>query len=101
MAGNLSLRSIIEGDNVFNGINFLDWEMNVDIVLSHEKILYTIHHPIPKEPPLTDKGAHEAWQKQHDDVITAQCILLASMTPELHCQNKAYDACTIMAKLRD
>ena len=47
MAGNLSLRSIIEGDNVFNGKNFLDWEMNVKIALSHERILYISDHPVP------------------------------------------------------
>ena len=50
---------------------------------------------------MTDKRAHKAWQKHHDDAIMAQCILLAGMTPELRRQNKAYDASTIMAKLRD
>jgi len=82
MSGNVSIKSILDGNNTFNGTNFLDWEMNVRIVLTHEKILYTIETPLPPEPSLEDAVAHEAWKTHKGDMITAQCILLAAITPE-------------------
>ena len=82
MSENVSIRSILEGNNTFNEINFLNWEMNLRIVLSYEKILYIIERPLSPEPPLEDAIAHEAWRRHKDDVITAQCIILAAMTLE-------------------
>src|SRR6516165_3517296 len=101
MTGNISLRSIIEGQNVFDGTNFLDWEMNLRIVLGHEKLLYTLENSPPKEPPRTDTVAWEAWKTHRDDDITARCIMLAGMNLKFRWQNKAYDACQIMARLKD
>ena len=76
------IRSILEGKNTFNGTNFPDWEMNLRIVLMHEKILYTIEIPLPSEPLDEAEAAHEAWKTHKSDAITAQCIILATMTPE-------------------
>ncbi|XP_052198287.1 uncharacterized protein LOC127805574 [Diospyros lotus] len=75
--------------------------MNVRIVLTHEKILYTIETPLPPEPSLEDAVAHEAWKTHKGDMITAQCIILAAMTPEHRCQHKGYTAYEIMARLKD
>ena len=44
MSENVSIKSILDDNNIFNGTNFLVWEMNVRIVLTHEKILYTMKH---------------------------------------------------------
>jgi len=60
MSGNMSIRSILEGKNTFNGTNFPDWEMNLRIVLMHEKILYTIEIPLPFEPLVEEDVAHES-----------------------------------------
>ena len=54
MAGHVSIRFIIEGDNVYDGTNFPDWDMNVRIVLCHERLLYVLDSPIPNEPSQDD-----------------------------------------------
>ena len=71
MSENVSIRSILDGNNTFNGTNVLDWEMNVRIVLTHEKILYTIDTPFPPKPSLEDVVAHKAWRTHKGDMITA------------------------------
>ena len=45
-----SVRDIIIGDNVFNGTNFSDWDMNIKIVMGSERLLYTIERPIGPKP---------------------------------------------------
>ena len=42
MTGKGSVRDIIMGENIFNGLNFPDWDMNLRIVLGAEKLLYSI-----------------------------------------------------------
>src|SRR6516165_5681560 len=101
MTGNISLRSIIAGQNFFDATNLLDWEMNLRIALGHEKLLYTLESSPPKEPPRIDTVAWETWKTHHDDNITVKCIMLASMNLKFRRQNKAYDACQIMARLKD
>ena len=101
MSGNVSIRSILEGNNTFNRTNFLDWEINLRIVLTHEKILYTIEIPLPLDPPLKDAVAHEARRTHKGDMIPAQCIILAIMTLEHRKQHKGYNAYEIMERLKD
>ena len=54
MAGRLSIRFIIEGDNVFDGTNFPDWDMNVRIVLRHKRLSYVLDSLILNEPLRDD-----------------------------------------------
>lgn len=101
MATNISLKSILEGDNMLNGTNFLDWEVNLRIVLKHQKILYVIEKPLTEEPPIEDDTtAWEVWRKHKDDAEQVQCIMLAAMVPELRKQHKDLDAYEIMLRLR-
>ena len=69
MSGNISLRTILEGNNVFNGTNFPDWDVNLKIVLGQEKLLYVLDSPVPEEPPRSDTVAWDSWRKHHDDNI--------------------------------
>ena len=71
MAGKLSIRDILAGENMFNGTNFSDWEMNLRIVLMHEKLLYTIEKSIRPEPPVFDKVEWELWKTHKEDNFTA------------------------------
>ena len=73
---------------MFDGTNFSDWDMNLRIVLRHEKLLYTIEKSIGPEPPMANKVEWELWKTHNDDNFTAQSIILALMIPKFHCQNK-------------
>ncbi len=101
MTGKLSIRDILAGENMFDGTNFPDWEMNLRIVLGHEKVLYTIEKPIGPEPPQTDADKWKLWKTHQDDNFTAQSVMLASMIPKFRRENKGHDPYEMMAKLRD
>ena len=76
MTGKNSVRDIIMGDNVFNGANFSDWEMNLRIVLGSEKLLYTIERPLGPNPKSDQLVELELWKTHSDDNSTAQSICL-------------------------
>ena len=80
MTGKNSVRDIIMGDNVFNGTNFSDWEMNLMIVLGSEKLLYTIERPLGPKPGLDHLLKLELWKTHSDDNSTTRSIMLAAMT---------------------
>ena len=101
MAGQMSLKTLLEGENMLNGLNFLDWELNLRIVLKHQKLLYAIEAPLPQEPSIEDNAAWEVWRKQKDDAEEAQCIMLAVMVPELRKQHKDLSAHDILVRLRE
>ena len=89
------------GENVFNGVNFPDWEMNLKIVLGAEKLLYLIERPLGPEPGIEQPVEHELWRTQHDDGFIAQSVMLAAMTPQFRRQNKGMDPYSMMLKLKD
>ena len=68
------------GDNVFNDMNFSDWEMNLMIVLGSEKLLYTIKKPLGPKPRPDQLIELDLWKTHSDDNSTAQSIMLAAMT---------------------
>ena len=88
MAGKLSVRDIIMGENVFNGRNFPDWEMNLMIVLGAERLLYVLDTPIGPDPGAECPVERELWKTHRDDNFTAQSVMLAAMTPQFRRQNK-------------
>ena len=51
-----SLRPILEKDKLTR-TSFLDWFRNLRIVLTHERRLYVLDKPIPKEPANGAPGA--------------------------------------------
>ena len=60
MSGNVLIRSILEGNNTFNGTNFYDWEIILRIVLTYDKILYTIERSLLAKPLVEEIVAHKA-----------------------------------------
>ena len=81
MTGKNSVREVL-GDNVFNGVNFSDWEMNLRIVLGSEKLLYTIEKPLGPKPRSDQIVELELWKTLSDDNMTAQSIILTDMTQQ-------------------
>ena len=75
-----NITDIIMGDNVFNGTNFSDWEMNLRIILGSEKLLYTIDRPLGPKPRPEKIVERELWKTYSDDNYTAKSIMLAAMT---------------------
>ena len=80
MTGKNSVRDIIMGDNIFNGTNFSNWEMNLRIILGSEKFLYTIDKPLGPKPGPEEIVEREFWKTHIDDNYTTQSITLAAMT---------------------
>ena len=101
MTGKVNVRDIIMGENVFNGMNISDWDMNLRIVLGSERLLYTIERPIGPKPTADKVIDLEIWKTHHDDNMTAQSIILAAMTQQFRRQNKGLDPYEMMAKLHD
>ena len=101
MVGQMSLKTLLEGDNMLNGLNFLDWELNLKIVLKHQKLLYAIEAPLPQEPSIEDNVAWEVWRKHKDAAEEVKCIILAAMVPELPKQHVNLSAHEILIRLRE
>ena len=68
------------GENIFKGMNFSDWEMNMRIVLGAERLLYTIQTPLGPKPNADQLLEMELWKTHSDDNDTSQSIILAFMT---------------------
>ncbi|KAJ9557737.1 hypothetical protein OSB04_012351, partial [Centaurea solstitialis] len=98
---NLSLRSILEKDKL-TGLNFLDWERNLMIVLKHERKWYVLEEPLGEAPPATaPAAARNAHKKHSDDLLDVACLMLATMSPDLQAgliNTNAYD---MIRQLRD
>ncbi|XP_074342954.1 uncharacterized protein LOC141680699 [Apium graveolens] len=55
-SNNFSMRSVLEKDKL-TGINFLDWQRNLRIVLRQERKLHVID--VPRSGPLPEGKAHQ------------------------------------------
>ena len=89
------------GENVFKGMNFADWEMNLRIVLGAERLLYTIQISLGPKPKPDELLELELWKTHSDDCDTAQSIMLASMTQHFRRQNMDLDPYNMLARLHD
>ena len=85
---NNSFRAILQ-NNLLTGINFLDWERNLKLVLRMENKLQVIETPVP---PMPAQGAPAAEFRNRERIITAStevaCLMLASMVPDLQKQHE-------------
>ena len=89
------------GDNILNGANFFDWEINLKIVLGSEKLLYTIERPLGPKPRFDQIVELELWKTHNDDNSTAQSIMFAAMTQQFRRQIRGLDPYEMIAKLND
>ena len=82
MASSLTVHTLLDNDKL-NGPNFDSWYRKLKIVLEHERILYVILDPIPKEPtanaPCAIKDTYQKWLSDHTIVC---CIMRTSMNDE-------------------
>ena len=83
---NSSLRPLLDKDKL-NGVNFLDWDRNLRIVLKHERKEYVLDNAIPEEPAAsTPRATRDAFQKHLSDSIDVACIMLGCMEGDLQKQ---------------
>ena len=78
----LSLRSILDKVRL-NGVNFIDWDRNLRIVLKQERKDYVLGGPIP---PVPSRGSRDAHDKHVSDALDVGCLMLASMELDLQSQ---------------
>ena len=97
---NNSFRAILQ-NNLLTGINFLDWERNLKLVLRMENKLQVIETPVP---PMPAQGAPAAEFRNRERIITAStevaCLMLASMVPDLQKQHEDMYANEMIVHLR-
>ncbi|KAL4361036.1 hypothetical protein GQ457_04G021110 [Hibiscus cannabinus] len=98
---NLSLRSLLQKEKL-NGIHFLDWFRNVRIVLKQERKEYVIEEPIPDEPEANAPRANDDKFKKHtDDMLDVNCLMLATMVPELQKKYEDMSAYEMIQNLKE
>src|SRR3954462_14911434 len=81
---NFALKSILEKDKL-NGTNFTTWYRNLRIVLKHDKKENVLEEPLQEEPAdNATTAAKNADHKLKDESTKINCLMLATMEPELH-----------------
>ncbi|GKB86165.1 retrotransposon protein, putative, ty1-copia subclass [Tanacetum coccineum] len=70
-----------------SGNNFNDWFCQLKLVLRVEKKMYAIEHPLPAAPAADSQAqVLSQWNAVYDTYNEVACLILGSMTPELHRQ---------------
>ncbi|GKF37899.1 hypothetical protein Tco_0114657, partial [Tanacetum coccineum] len=70
-----------------SGNNFNDWFARFKLVLRVEKKMHVIKHPLPPAPePVAEPEIVAQWTALYDAHTEIACLMLGSMTPELHRQ---------------
>ena len=83
MANRLSLRSLLDRDKLV-GLNFDSWYRKLKIILKHERILYMLTDPTPKESIANaPHAARDTYMKWLNDCITVCCIIRVAMNDKL------------------
>src|SRR4051812_29924778 len=96
----LLLRSVLQKDKL-SGTNFLDWYRNLRIVLKHEKKIYVLEMPIPKQPAdNAPKKDVDAYEKHVDNALDIGCLMLATMILGLQKQHENMDAYDMIVHLK-
>ena len=87
-----------------NGVNFLDWERNLSIVLKYEHREYVIDNALPQEPTAgSARAAQVAFQKHLTDSIEVACIMLGTMEGDLqkHFMELSHDPFEMMRQIKE
>ncbi|GJS21144.1 retrotransposon protein, putative, ty1-copia subclass [Tanacetum coccineum] len=81
-----AFRSMFEREQLF-GNNFNDWFRQLKLVLRVEKKMYVIEKPLPAAPAADSEAqVLSQWNAVDDAYNEVACLILSSMTPELHRQ---------------
>ena len=96
-----NLRSILDKEKL-NGANFIDWYRNLRIILKNEKKEYVLGQPYPDElPDGANTVARRAYEKHCNDSLEVSCLMLATMSFDLHKHYDNVDAHTMIQGLRE
>ena len=80
---NMSLRSLLDKDKL-NGVNFLDCDRNLRIVLKYERRDYVLDNAPLEEPAASaPRAAKDTYQEYLSDAIEVACIMLGCMEANL------------------
>ncbi|GJX66390.1 retrotransposon protein, putative, ty1-copia subclass, partial [Tanacetum coccineum] len=81
-----AFRSMFEREKL-SGNNFNDWFCQLKLVLRVEKKMYVIEQPLPAAPAADSEAqVLSQWNVVYDAYNEVACLILDSMTPELHRQ---------------
>ena len=96
----LTIRSILDKEKL-SGPNFLDWFIQLRIVLKLKRKDYVLNEPISEELPThVAKALKDARSKHVNGSTEVVCIMLATMTPELHKTFEFHEAFEMIEQLR-
>ncbi|GJU32998.1 hypothetical protein Tco_1176587 [Tanacetum coccineum] len=95
-----AFRSMFEKEKLF-GNNFNDWFARLKLVLRVEKKMHVIKQPLPHAPePIAEPDIVARWTALYDAHTEIACLMLRSMTPELHRQFELYYPFDMIQELR-
>ncbi|GKA11044.1 retrotransposon protein, putative, ty1-copia subclass [Tanacetum coccineum] len=95
-----AFRSMFEREKL-SGTNFNDWFRQLKLVLRVEKKMHVIEQPLPPAP-AADSAANvlAEWNALYDAHNEVACLMLGSMTPELHRQFENFSPYEMLHELR-
>ncbi|GJT52976.1 retrotransposon protein, putative, ty1-copia subclass, partial [Tanacetum coccineum] len=84
-----------------SGNNFNDWFARLKLVLRVEKKMHVIEQPLPPAPePVAEPDIVAQWTALYDAHTEIACLMLGSMTPELHRQFELHYPYDMIQELR-
>ncbi|GKF18060.1 hypothetical protein Tco_0062978, partial [Tanacetum coccineum] len=84
-----------------SGNNFNDWFARLKLVLRVEKKMHVIEQPLPPAPkPVSEPNVVAEWSALFDAHTEIACLMLGSMTSELHRQFELYYPYDMIQELR-
>ncbi|XP_019227249.1 PREDICTED: uncharacterized protein LOC109208574 [Nicotiana attenuata] len=85
--------TVILTQNQLEGLNYVDWKQNLDIVLIAKEYKFVLDEVCPEKPreDATD-DEHKAYQKWVKADETAGCYILASMLDVLQHQHQSMES---------
>ncbi|GJR62033.1 hypothetical protein Tco_1504195 [Tanacetum coccineum] len=95
-----AFRSMLEKEKLFSN-NFNDWFARLKLVLRVENKLYVIEQPLPPAlEPVAEPDIVAQWTALYDAHTEIACLMLGSMTPELHRQFELHYPYDMIQELR-
>ncbi|GJW54700.1 retrotransposon protein, putative, ty1-copia subclass [Tanacetum coccineum] len=95
-----AFRSMFEREKL-SGNNFNDWFRQLKLVLRVEKKMFVIEQPLPAAPAADSNAQVLAeWNALYDAYNEVACLMLGSMTPELHRQFENYSPYEMLQELK-
>ncbi|GJV22709.1 retrovirus-related pol polyprotein from transposon TNT 1-94 [Tanacetum coccineum] len=95
-----AFRSMFEKEKL-SGINFNEWFARLKLVLRVEKKMHVIEQPLPPAPEAgAEPNIVAQWTALYDAHTEIACLMLGSMTPELHRQFELYYPFDMIQELR-